>query len=317
MKNIDYKLSDKRTPDEQYTNLLIHIFRKGKMKRPIHANLSENQNSGHKYVLESSFAPDLSFDLSNGFPILGHRDLSKIAHGCIGEIAGFLNGARTLEELTTFGCPKIFWDRWVSKEKCAVWGLKEGDLGPGSYGPTLRSYPTPNGPFDQLAALNEKIKIFPESRGLMITTRNPALTLGSVDQGFYRQVVVEPCHGTEFLVTIFPELNEMEVVCVQRSADVPVGLQFNIIEWCTLGLVFAMIHGYKFTRYTHKIMNAQIYDVEISAAEEMIHREIKIFPTVTLNPEKPYEFPWELRKEHFVIENDYKPNPYFPIETPV
>lgn len=312
---IEYKPYKDRIPDTQYNRLLEYIIENGTNKKPIHATLEENAGSGHSIAREAT-GMRLSFDLSNGFPIFGHRNIQKIVTGATGEIAGFLNGARTLEELVSYGCPKIFWERWVTKEKCAVWGLKEGDLGPGSYGPTLRAFPTPDGPFDQLAALNEGIKRFPMSRGLMITTRNPALTLGSKDQGIPRQVVVEPCHGTEFLVTLFPEENEMEVTCVQRSSDVPVGMIFNIPQWCLLGLVFAMIHGYTFTRYTHLVMSAQIYDVQFEAVQKLLEREVRKFPTVELQPPFPYKNPWDLRKDHLVI-YDYDPHPFFPIDTPI
>jgi len=316
MKPIDYRPVEERTPDYQYNRLLRQIMEQGKDKKPIHAGLKENQGSGHSFARELTHADPLTFDLSNGFPILGHRDLTKTLVGGIAEISAFLNGARTLDELDSFGVPRFFWERWVTKEKTAIWGLEEGDLGPGSYGPTLRALPTANGPFDQVAALGETMKSFPMSRGLMITTRNPALALGSKEQGMPRCVVVEPCHGTTFHVHLFPERNEMEVSSVQRSADVPVGLQFNIVQWCTLGLILAMIHGYKYTRYTHHISSAQIYDTQFDSVNRLLERPLKIFPTVHLEPETPYENPWDLRKEHLRIE-DYNPNPYFKISTPV
>jgi thymidylate synthase len=315
-KPIDYKPVVDRTIDEQYNNLLQMIMDKGKKKRPIHADLKENKGSGHEYALELTHAPCLSFDLRNGFPILGNRNLTKTVIGGVAEISAFLNGCRTLEDFEKFGVPKFFWGPWATEGKCADFGLGEGDLGDGSYGPTLRELPTPNGPFDQVAALGEAMRRFPMSRGLMITTRNPALALGSKDQGMPRKVVVEPCHGTTFHIHLFPELGEMEVSTLQRSADVPVGLQFNMVQWCTLGLVFAMIHGYKYTRYTHHISSAQIYDIQFESVEKLLSQSSIKFPTITLKPEKPYEHPWELRKEHFKIE-DYDPNPYFKIPTPV
>lgn len=315
---ITYLPVQKRDVDIQYTNLLIKIMESGKDKKPIHANLKENQGSGHSYAREITNA-SLSFDLRNGFPIFGHRDLRKIITGAIGEIAGFLNGARTLAELEQFGCPRIFWEKWVAAEKCAVFGLEEGDLGPGSYGPALRAFPTPSEPFDQLAALHEKMKNrdLHMLRTLMITTWIPHLTMGSKEQCFKRGVVVAPCHGTEFHVHLFPERNEMEVTTYQRSMDVPVGGQFNIPQWCTLGLILSMIHGYSYTRYTHHIGTAHIYDCQFEKVRKMINCEAKFLPTVTLEPETPYKNPWDLRKEHFKIGKDYNPNPFFGIPTPI
>lgn len=311
--SIEYYEKDGREPDGQYLKLLANILDKGKSKVPIHARTKVNQGSGHSFSLEITNA-SLSFDLRNGFPIIGHRDITKLVKGGIGEIAGFLNGARTLEELKSFGCPRQFWERWVDKEQCDIFGLKEGDLGPGSYGPILRAFPTPTGPFDQVAALNEAIQKVPFVRTLMIQTWCPHLALGSNQQGFPREVVVAPCHGTDFLVNIFED--QMEVTTFQRSADAPVGLVFNMVQWCTLGLVLAIIHGYKYTRYTHHIGSAHIYDVQIPSVKELLSRPTPVFPKVFLEPEKPYQNPWDLRKEHFKIE-EYEPHSEMKIPTPV
>ena len=314
---IQYKPIEERTFDTQYTDLLKHIMENGTDKKPIHASLEENANSGHSFAREVTNA-SLSFDLTNGFPIIGHRDMSKVSIGAIAEISAFLNGARTLDDLRKFNVPDLFWKKWVTKEKCAIFGLEEGDLGPGSYGPTLRALETPDGrKFDQLAALHENVELWPMSRALMITTWNPIMALGSKYQGFDRKVVVAPCHGTDFNITLFPETMEMEVTSVQRSADVSVGLQFNMIQWCTLGFIFAMIHGYKYTRYTHHILNAHIYDVQFDAVKELTSRDPVKFPTVTLEPLLDYVKPWDLRKSHFVIGDDYKPHPFFTIPTPI
>lgn len=316
---IEYLPFEKRVPDTQYEDLLRAIMTRGKDKKPIHASLPENAGKGHSYAREfTGKACCLEFDLSNGFPIFGCRDLRKLVPGAIGEISAFVNGARTLDELKKFGCPEQFWKSWVTKEKCERIGLNEGDLGDGSYGPALRAFPTPDfqfqnveKTFDQLAALNETMGTYAMSRTILMTTWIPHLALGSEAQGFPRKVVVAPCHGTVFHVHIFPELREMEVTCVQRSADAPVGLQFNVSQWCTLGLILSMIHGLKFTKYTHFVSSAQIYDIQFESVEEMLGRTPKIFPTVTLEPTEPYVVPWDLRKEHFKIGEDYDPHPWF------
>ncbi len=315
-----------RTPDTQYEDLLRTIMDEGKEKKPIHATLVENAGKGQGIVREfTGKACCLEYKLANGYPILTCRDTRDLVTGATGEIAAFLNGVRTLRELKEFGCPEQFWKNWVTADKCKIWGLDEGDLGPGSYGPALRAFPTAKLieknqalheiTFDQLAALNDMMLDMPESRTLMIMTWIPHLALGSKDQGFRRQVVVAPCHGTVFHVHVFPELGEMEVTCVQRSADVPVGLQFNISQWCSLGLVLAMIHGLKFTKYTHYVSSAQIYDIQYPAVERLLSGEPRRFPTVTLEPEFPYTLPWELRKDHFKIGGDYDPHPNFFIRT--
>lgn len=325
---ISYKPADQRTPDTQYRDLLEAILTRGKNKKPIHATLRENAGKPHSFARElTGRACCLEFDLANGFPIFTERDTAKLVKGSIGEIAAFLNGARTLDELVSYGCPKQFWDRWVTEDKCKIFGLQTGDLGDGSYGPALRAFPTNEifgldrdigtRTFDQLAALNETMRVAPMARTHMMMTWIPQLALGSKEQGFDRKVVVAPCHGTVFHVHIFPELKEMEVTCVQRSADVPVGLTFNVSQWCSLGLILSMIHGLKFTKYTHFVSSAQIYDLQFDAVEELLSRESRILPTVTLNPENPYKDPWDLRKDHFVIGDDYNPHPHMAIDTPI
>jgi thymidylate synthase len=320
---IHYIPFDQRVADTQYEDLLRAIMTRGKNKKPIHATLTENTGKGHSYARElTGKACCLEYNLENGFPIFGIRDTRKLVTGAIGEIAAFINGARTLAELKSFGCPEQFWKNWVTADKCKIFGLAEGDLGDGSYGPALRKFPgTENalgeGAFDQLAALHETIKTFAMSRTILMTTWIPHLALGSNEQQFARKVVVAPCHGTLFHVHVFPELGEMEVTCVQRSADVPVGLQFNIAQWCTLGLILSMIHGLKFTKYTHFVSSAQIYDIQFEAVEKLLEREPVKFPTVTLDPPQPYKDPWDLRMSDFNIGDDYKPHPWFVIPTAI
>jgi thymidylate synthase len=287
---IEYLPFEKRTVDTQYEDLLRAIFSQGKNKKPIHATLAENINKDHSYARElTGKVCCLEYNLENGFPIFGCRDVRKLVTGAIGELAAFLNGARTLEELKSYGCPEQFWKDWVTKKKCADFGLKEGDLGDGSYGPALRAFPTPDfqfqnqeSCFDQLSALNDLMMLSPMSRTILLTTWIPHLALGSNIQGFPRKVVVAPCHGSFFHVHVFPELREMQVTCVQRSADAPVGLQFNIAQWCTLGLVLSMIHGLKFTKYTYFVSSAQIYDIQFESVHKILGREPRKFPTVTL-----------------------------------
>lgn len=322
---IPYLPFEKRVPDTQYEDLLRAIMIRGKNKKPIHATLAENAGKGHNYAREfTGKACCLEYNLENGFPIFGCRDIRRLVTGAIGEISAFINGARTLDQLKKFGCPEQFWKSWVTADKCKDFRLQEGDLGDGSYGPALRAFPTPDfqfqnqeRSFDQLAALHEAMRNSKMSRTILMTTWIPHLALGSKQQEFDRKVVVAPCHGTLFHVHVFPELGEMEVTCVQRSADVAVGLQFNVAQWCTLGLILSMIHGLKFTKYTHFISSAQIYDIQFEAVERILERKTKIFPTVTLEPEEQYKVPWDLRKEHFKIGKDYDPHMGFTIPTPI
>ena len=189
---IDYLSFKERVPDLQYQNLLREIKEKGKDKIPIHVRLDENKNSGHQNSREITGAM-LQFNMENGFPVLTERDLSKSFYGSIGELVAFLNGQSTLSGLKDYGCPEVFWKDWVTKEKCAHFGLEEGDLGDGSYGASLGHFQSKDGEFDQVTAVQRQMERAPFLRTHVLTTWNPPLSMGDKEQGFDRKVVVAPC----------------------------------------------------------------------------------------------------------------------------
>ena len=131
-----------RTVDTQYQDLLREILAKG-IRTPSQQGVDALTLIGPK---------PLHFKLENGFPLITERNMAPkiseklpvtIWQQAIGEILGFANGARTQEELEKFGC--YWWRWWVTKEKCEKRGLKEGDLGPGSYGAAFHDFPTADG----------------------------------------------------------------------------------------------------------------------------------------------------------------------------
>ncbi len=312
---IDYLPFSERVPDFQYQELLKKIKTTGKDKVPIHARLAENANSGHQNSKEMTGAM-LQFEMNNGFPVLTERDLSKSFYGAIGELVAFLNGQSTLSGLKEYGCPEVFWRDWVTKEKCEKFGLPEGDLGDGSYGASLGRFQSPKGEFDQVTAIQRQMEKMPFLRTHVLTTWNPPLSMGDEQQGFKREVVVAPCHGNFIHFVIFDEQKELEMTHTQRSADVPVGLQFNLIEWSALGLMVAHLLGYKFTKYTHFLSNPHYYDVQAESVDKILAIAPKPFPTVTLKLNREVTRIQDFRKEDFVLE-DYEPEPWFKIPTPV
>ena len=313
---ISYKPYAERTPDDQYHELLRTILKQGKEKVPIHARLDENKESGHQNSRELT-GYMYQYDLSNGFPLLPIRNLRKPTLGVLGEIVGFLNGGRTLEDLESYGMPRLFWESWVSKEKCEKFGLTKGDLGLGSYGATLRAMPTPEGAFDQVLALERSMRTMPFLRTHIMSTWNAPYALGDMEQGFPRKVVVAPCHGNFVHFTLFDEEKELQMTHTQRSADVPVGLQFNLIEWAAVGMMFAHILGYTFTKYTHFLSNPHIYDLQKDAVEALLEREPRRLPTVTLEPNRTVEHVFDFRPEDFKIGDDYDPHPWMKVPTPI
>lgn len=304
---INYKPIDERAPDNQYQEMLRLIIDKGRKKTTIHASLPENAGSEHKYCLELS-GHMLRYDLSNGVPLLPIRDLSSSMKGAIGEVVGFINGARTLQSLKEFGCPEVFWARWVTKEKCQNFGLPEFDLGGGSYGAALTHIPLPNGMFfDQVEALMKQMKRAPHLRTHYITTWYPPLALGDKDQGSPREVVVAPCHGNVIQFNVFPDTGEMDMIHYQRSADAPVGLPLNLIEWTAFGMMVAYMNGLTLSTYTHYLPNPQIYDIQIPQVEELLAREERKLPTLHLRPKREITSIKDFRREDFELE-DYSPH---------
>ena len=314
---INYKPYDERTPDFQYQNLLRKIKEEGKNKTPIHDRLAENKDLAIKGSREITGGM-LSYDMTNGFPVLTERNLRKPFLGAIGELIAFLNGATTLEDLEKFGCPKMWWEKWVTKEKCEMFGLKEHDLGAGSYGGSLGKFHTRDGGmFNQVQAVLKQMKAMPFLRTHVLTTWNPPYSMGDPEQNCKREVVVAPCHGNFIHFVLFDEQKEVEMTHTQRSADVPVGLQFNIIEWAALGMMVAHLLGYKFTKYTHFISNPHYYGVQKESVDKLLGLEPRRFPTVRLEPKREVKNLEDFRVEDFVLEDDYDPNAWFSIPTPI
>ncbi len=291
----------KRTPDTQYQTLLARILSEGRKIMPIHG--------------ESAWMiPGLQmrFKMENGFPLLPIRDLSRSFPGALGELVAFLHGAHTLEQLQEYGCPKVFWERWVTKEKCEVFGLPEHELGPGSYGPGWASNPLPNGEvFNQVKHLMRQIKERPYLRTHLLSPWIPAFTLQHSE--LTRQVVVAPCHGWVHFIA-FPETKELVVHHFQRSGDMPVGVALNMVEYAALGMLVARMLGYRFDELVYTISDAHIYESEVPFVEELIAREARPFPTVTLSDS--ITDPLDARREHFTL-TDYDPHPHMMIPTPV
>lgn len=290
-----------RTADEQYKQLLKRILTEGREVNPIQGEKTK-MVVGHQ----------LRFHMDNGFPLITERDMSgPFLKAALGEHIAFLNGARTQEQLEAFGCK--FWDRWVTKEKCEIFGLPEGDLGDGSYGAAWTHFPTEDeGPFNQIEEVMRQIKERPYLRTHVITPWIPQYTIQHEDR--VRKVVVAPCHGW-IHVLAFPDTKELAIHHFQRSADVPVGLAFNIVQYAAFGMMVSKIIGYEFVEYVHTLSDAHIYESQFEKVEELLSRESRRFPTMELtgNVKKITDF----RPEHFVLGEDYDPHPKMLIPTPV
>lgn len=290
---------NERTIDTQYRDLLAKIMNEGTIVKPIHGELSK-MILGHQ----------MRFDLNNGFPLLTERDLSKLMKGALAEHMAFLHGARTQKELEDWGCK--WWDRWVTPEKCAIFGLEAGDLGPGSYGPAWAAFPTAEGkPFNQIIEVLRQLKEKPFLRTHIISPWIPQYTIQHSD--LKRKVVVAPCHGYLHIFG-FPDTKEISVHHFQRSGDIPVGVPFNIIQYAAFTLMVAQYMGWKAKELVYTISDAHIYESQYPFVKEIIKRESRKFPTVTLDPNIKEVL--DFRPEHFSL-SDYDPHPGMKIPTPV
>ncbi len=304
----EYVPFGQRQPDTQYRDILTRIVDKG------HRAKSAMSDASRRLFVEV-----LRYDLRNGMPILTERDLvtpqKKTGRSyytmAMGELFAFLHGARTQKELEAWGC--TWWEQWVTPEKCAKRGLETGDLGPGSYGPAWSLFPTAESePFDQIRHLEEQIAELPDLRTHLLTPFIPQY-LGR-GRGKTQKVVVVPCHGMVF-VFVDTFTNKINVVHVQRSADVLVGVPANIIQYSHLAQMLGQTFGYSVEEYIHVLVDAHIYEMQLPYVERFLKAEPQPFPTVEIDPS--IRGLRSFRQEHFTV-SDYHPQfPMRKIPTPI
>lgn len=289
MNNV-YKPYGERHVDFQYQGLLNNILENG---------VKAKSQQGVEALTILGPEP-MRFNLSNGFPMITERDVKGFWRQAVGEICAFVNGARTQTELEKFGCK--WWKSWVTKEKCKKRDLDEGDLGPGSYGAAFHDFPTVAGnPFNQFKHIVEQIRELPQLRTHFISPWIPQY-IGR-GEGKNQKVVVAPCHGWIHIRIIDDKLS---LIMFQRSADVPVGVPSNMIQYAALTLMISHVTGYKPHQFIHMMSDAHIYVDQIMQAEQIISRASKPFPTVSMDQTINNLF--DFRPEHFAL-SDYNPNP--------
>lgn len=242
-----------RDIDYQYQNLLKTVIETGEWQ--------ETRQGPRSIVV---LGQTMRFDLAQCFPLITERDISFWPKA-IGELVGFINGARTLEELREYGCD--WWGPWGSEKKCAKRGLETGDIGPGSYGDVFANFPGPDGQtFDQWPALVDQIKQHPFVKTHVITNWLAGhLTRAN---GHQPTPTIAPCHGN-VQVTILGERLHLEMV--QRSGDVPVGVPANMVQYAAIQLALCYLTGYKPGTFIHHIRNAHIYENQMESAHEMVY----------------------------------------------
>lgn len=237
----------------------------------------------------SVFGHQMRFDLSRGFPLVTTKKLHL--RSIIHELLWFLAGDTNIAYLKENGVR--IWDEWADEH---------GDLGP-VYGYQWRSWPDPRGGHvDQIATLLEQIRTNPRSRRLIVSAWNPAL----VDE-----MALPPCHC---LFQFYVADGRLSCQLYQRSADIFLGVPFNIASYALLTRMIAQVAGLEPGDFVHTLGDAHLYLNHLEQAEEQLSRTPRAAPRLVLDPAVDDLFAF--RFEHIAIE-DYAPHPHIKAQVAV
>ena len=235
----------------------------------------------------SVFGHQMRFDLSDGFPLVTTKKLhlKSIVH----ELIWFLNGDTNTAYLKDNGVS--IWDEWADET---------GDLGP-VYGKQWRSWATLDGrAIDQITEVVQTLKTNPDSRRMIVSAWNPA---------DIPDMALAPCHC---LFQFYVAEGRLSCQLYQRSADVFLGVPFNIASYALLTLMMAQVTGFKPGEFVHTFGDAHLYLNHLEQADLQLARTPRPLPTMRLNPEVRDIFKFKF--EDFELQN-YDPHPH--IKAPV
>ena len=255
---------------KQYLDLVRHILETGVRK-------GDRTGTGTLSI----FGHQLRFDLARGFPAVTTKKLHM--KSVIYELLWFLSGNTNVRWLQERGVS--IWDEWADEH---------GDLGP-VYGHQWRSWPAPNGStIDQISNVVEMIKTSPDSRRLIVSAWNVA----EVDK-----MKLPPCHT---LFQFYVADGRLSCQLYQRSADVFLGVPFNIASYALLTMMMAQVCGLAPGDFVHTFGDAHLYLNHVEQAKLQLSREPRPLPTMRLNREihSIYDFKYE----DFSLEG-YDPHP--------
>lgn len=237
----------------------------------------------------SVFGHQMRFDLAAGFPLVTTKRLH--VKSIVYELLWFLKGDTNVRYLNDHGVS--IWNEWADAN---------GELGP-VYGRQWRSWPTPDGgSIDQIANVLAAIRRNPDSRRLIVTAWNPA----DVDR-----MALPPCHC---LFQFYVAEGRLSCQLYQRSADVFLGVPFNIASYALLTLMVAHVSGLAAGEFIHSIGDAHLYLNHLEQARLQLARAPHALPTLRLNPAATDLFAF--RYEDFTLEG-YAPHPHIKAEVAV
>jgi thymidylate synthase len=254
----------------QYETLLKHIYETGTLK-------SDRTGTGTRSI----FGAQLRFDLGEGFPLVTTKKvhLKSIVH----ELLWFIKGETNTKYLKDNGVS--IWDEWADKD---------GNLGP-VYGYQWRSWPAADGKhLDQLTEVINMIKNNPDSRRMIVSAWNVA---------DLSKMALMPCHA---FFQFYVADGKLSCQLYQRSADMFLGVPFNIASYALLTMMVAQVCGLKPGDFIHTFGDAHIYTNHFEQVELQLSRESRAYPTMKMNPAINSIFDFTF--EDFTLEN-YNPHP--------
>ena len=256
---------------KQYLDLARRILDEGTTK-------SDRTGTGTKSI----FGHQMRFNLSEGFPMLTTKKLhlKSVVH----ELLWFVAGDTNIKYLQDNGVR--IWDDWADKN---------GDLGP-VYGHQWRSWPTPNGDtVDQIKNVIHMIKNNPDSRRLIVSAWNVA----DVDH-----MALPPCHC---LFQFYVAEGKLSCQLYQRSADVFLGVPFNIASYALLNMMIAQVCGLEVGDFIHTFGDAHLYLNHMEQIDLQLSRDLMVLPTMKINPDVKSIF--DFKFEDFEL-NNYEAHPH-------
>ena len=256
---------------KQYLDLMRHVHDNGTLKK-------DRTGTGTTSV----FGHQMRFDLSQGFPLVTTKKchLNSIVH----ELLWFLQGDTNIRYLKENNVR--IWDEWADEN---------GNLGP-VYGSQWRSWPTPDGQYiDQISQVIEQIKNNPDSRRIIVSAWNVA----EIDN-----MALPPCHA---FFQFYVADGKLSCQLYQRSADIFLGVPFNIASYALLTMMMAQVTGLEVGDFVHTLGDAHLYSNHMEQAKLQLSREPYLLPKMIINPKVSSLFDFTFDDFELV---DYQAHPH-------
>lgn len=256
---------------KQYLDLMQHVLQNGTQK---------HDRTGTGTI--SVFGYQMRFNLQEGFPLVTTKKvhLRSIIH----ELIWFLKGETNIAYLKEHGVS--IWDEWADEK---------GELGP-VYGSQWRSWPTPNGGhIDQISQVINQIKSNPDSRRLIVSAWNVAEI---------ENMALPPCHS---FFQFYVAEGKLSCQLYQRSADIFLGVPFNIASYALLTMMVAQVCDLQLGDFIHTLGDAHLYNNHLDQTKLQLSRDCRPMPQMKFNPDVKNIF--DFKFEDFILEN-YDPHPH-------